>query len=144
MPAQHIEHGLSHHPLYKTWGAMRRRCNSVTCPRYPDYGGRGITVCKRWDNFALFLQDMGEKPEGSTLDRIDNSRGYSPDNCKWSTYTEQNSNRRFKLQGVHQEKGRSGWRAELKVNGNRVLCKRFKTRNEALAARKEAEIAYGR
>lgn len=88
-------HGLSKkHPLYNTWTAMRERCNCPSNKMYKYYGERGITVCERWDDFTVFVSDMGNRPAGTSLDRIDNSKGYSHDNCKWATRVEQNTNRR--------------------------------------------------
>jgi hypothetical protein len=69
---------------YYSWTGMRKRCNQKNCEDYKDYGGRGITVCERWDSFENFLADMGKAPEGHSLDRIDVNKGYSPENCKWS------------------------------------------------------------
>jgi hypothetical protein len=91
-------HGLADkHPMYQTWLGMRARCNNKKHVSYRNYGGRGITVCERWNKFENFYADMGDRPEGLSLDRVDNSRGYSPENCKWSTASEQRSNSR----GVH-------------------------------------------
>jgi hypothetical protein len=74
---------------------MRTRCFNTSRAEYPLYGGRGITVCERWKNsFAAFLEDMGERPDGHTLDRIDMNSGYEPGNCRWATATEQSRNRR--------------------------------------------------
>ena len=85
----------SRHPLYSTWSNMKGRCYNPNRPVYKYYGGRGIKVCDRWKNsFKLFLKDMGERPEGCTLDRINNDGNYEPTNCKWSTTVEQNKNRR--------------------------------------------------
>ncbi len=90
-------HGLSQHELYRTWVGMNNRCSSPTNKDYPNYGGRGITVCERWQaSFPDWLADVGGRPTPKhSIDRIDNSRGYEPGNVKWSTITEQNRNRRM-------------------------------------------------
>jgi hypothetical protein len=89
---------------YQAWADMRNRCNNTRHRRYSSYGGRGIVVCERWDSYELFLEDMGLKPEGLTLERLDNNLGYGPENCKWATYREQNVNTRrtryFEIDGV--------------------------------------------
>lgn len=81
-------------PTYKSWSSMKSRCNNKNNESYPNYGARGITVCEKWNDFKIFYEDMGLKPDGLTLDRIDNSKGYFKDNCRWSTIKEQNNNKR--------------------------------------------------
>lgn len=79
---------------YNSWRAMKSRCNNKNDKDYPDYGGRGITICKEWSLFINFLLDMGERPIGKTLDRIDVNSLYSKDNCRWLSVAEQNKNKR--------------------------------------------------
>ena len=82
-------------PEYRAWAKMRARCNDPNDKQYCDYGGRGITVCERWQHsFENFIADMGDKPEGLALDRENNSLGYSPDNCRWTTNSRNNRNKR--------------------------------------------------
>lgn len=88
-------HGQAHSPTYCSWGNMVQRCTNEKMSGYARYGGRGITVCERWKNsFEAFFADMGPRPEGMTLDRINNSLGYEPGNCRWATRAEQMKNTR--------------------------------------------------
>lgn len=88
-------HGMTGTPTYETWRGMRERCERPDNHRYSSYGGRGIKVCDRWMNsFENFLADMGERPDGMTLDRIDVNGNYEPGNCKWATDAEQRMNKR--------------------------------------------------
>jgi hypothetical protein len=89
------KHGKSKSKEFNIWNKMIQRCTNPNNPSYKDYGGRGIVVCDRWMEFIVFMEDMGDRPSAThSLDREDNERGYSPDNCRWATKKEQSNNRR--------------------------------------------------
>ncbi len=98
----HATQGIS--PTYHSWSSMVARCTNPNNARYASYMGRGITVDPRWLEFETFLADMGEKPDGTSLGRIDNNKGYYPKNCRWETQKQQQRNRRnnriLELDGV--------------------------------------------
>ena len=87
------KHNLCDSQTYHTWENMIQRCTNLNVRLYQNYGGRGIEVCGRWLKFENFLEDMGERPYGTTIDRIDNDGNYEPANCRWSTYFTQRRNR---------------------------------------------------
>ena len=89
-------HGKRHTRLYNSWAAMKQRCTNQNAINYPNYGGRGITICEEWLNsFEQFANDMGDPPTNKhSIERIDNNLGYCKENCKWATREERNSNKR--------------------------------------------------
>lgn len=117
-----------HHPYYRVWERMKHRCYSQSSNSYPRYGGRGITVCDRWKaSLANFVEDMGPRPEGATLDRIDNNKGYCPENCKWSTRQEQASNRRDNVNVTFNGKTQTAeaWAREYGLSGAAIVIARL-------------------
>jgi len=127
MRAKRLTHGLTGTPTRGVWDHMKTRCYNKNSKDYKNYGGRGITVCERWLVFENFLEDMGQKPKYLTIERKDNNKGYSPDNCKWATMKEQQRNRRNNLIIKYQGKSQclSAWAEELGLHRG-ILRRRLK------------------
>jgi len=112
-------------PVYQVWLTMRRRCDSPNVPSYHLYGGRGIKVCSRWEKFTNFAEDMGERPLGAQIERIDNNGDYEPNNCRWASRKEQCRNRKtnkiITINGV--SKCLADWVHESPVSKNTILSR---------------------
>ena len=141
-------HGMSGTSTYKSWSKMKERCylESYAEPEY--YRDRGIVVCDRWINsFENFLEDMGERPDGMTLDRIDVNKGYFKENCRWADPTIQAYNSRKRSDntsgrtGVHANK-KGGWDAFITYYKETIKLANNVSFEEACKAREDAEIKY--
>ena len=135
-------HLLSKHRFYNKWNGMMQRCYNEKADSYIHYGGRGIKVCDEWHDVKSFIKWIEETyVEGHTLDRIDNDKGYSPDNCRWVNKTIQSINRR-KLKsnksgyvGVYWNKITNKWSSSIKVNKKQIRLGHFKDKMDAVKAR---------
>lgn len=149
MPKLKLVEGFksSDHPFYGTWSNMRDRCNNPNNKDYKFYGAKGIKVCFRWDlfeNFVFDLNSLGMKPNGFTLDRIDSSKDYCIENCRWASKMKQARNQKIKhsnksgVSGVNKTKD-GGYMSRITNEGGRIYLGYFKTLEEAIEARIKAE-----
>ena len=138
--------GQTEHPLYNTYGGMKKRCLQENDKDYYRYGGRGIKICDRWlgvDGFFNFIDDMGERPEGYTLDRIDSEGDYSPENCRWADINTQGLNKRnVKHRGVIFYESLNKYRVRISVDKINYELGMFEDLEEAIEVRKQAELKY--
>lgn len=111
-------HGKSRSRTYRIWNKIKERCQDHNNKSYENYGARGIKICDRWRKYENFIADMGECPEGLTIERIDNDKGYFPNNCKWATRKEQNNNTRANriLEFKGQRKTLAQWSELVGIN----------------------------
>lgn len=132
--------------IYWVWGDMVSRCTCQNHPSYKNYGGRGITVSDEWRDSRNFFRDMAPRPAGMHLDRIDNSKGYSKENCHWVTRLQNNKNKRVyraSKTGISGVTPRvKAFRAVLRHKGKVVLLQDFRDFFEACCARKSAENIF--
>lgn len=142
-------HGMRKTPTYKTWCSMKERCLNPNSNSYEGYGSDGISIHQPWiECFENFLKDMGERPGGTSLDRIDPSKGYAPDNCRWADASNQAFNKTLKVTntsgktGVSYNAKRGKWVATITRNYETVYLGSFKDKKSAVDARLAAEMKY--
>jgi hypothetical protein len=148
MALRTTKHGKAHSKEYTAWEGMIQRCNNPMSLSYKNYGGRGITVCEQWLQFEAFFSDMGDAPNGMSLERIDVNGNYCKDNCKWADCCIQSFNQRQKKSntsgrtGVRFYKSRGKWVATIGVDRKPIHLGYFVSFEEACAAREAAELKY--
>lgn len=148
LSALQTKHGMHGTPTHKSWTKMKERCLSECYKEKEYYQDRGITICQEWiDSFEAFYADMGERPEGTSLDRIDPNKGYCKENCRWADLTIQAYNRRMNTNntsgrtGVYQLKN-GNWQAIIAHYKERITLAYDVSYEEACKAREEGELKY--
>ena len=121
-------HGFARHPVYKVWASMLQRCTNQKDKYFENYGGRGISVSREWESFSNFIHDMGIPEKGMTLDRIDNDKGYSKENCRWATRNEQMRNNRKNINITFngETKCVKDWATSLGFSSGQSITRRLK------------------
>ena len=146
--ANRTTHGLSSSRTNVIYKSMIQRCHNPNQVSYGDYGGKGILVCNRWrESFENFLEDMGEVPDGLSLDRKDNNFGYFKDNCRWASLGTQMFNQKIRSDNTSGKTGvrlveRDLWESRISFEKKIIIQGRFNTYEEAVSAREAAELKY--
>ena len=141
-------HGMTHTRTYSIWEGMKRRCRPDLAESFPYHAGKGITYCEAWEKFENFYNDMGQAPDGMSLDRIDVNGNYCKDNCRWATNSVQGYNKGLDpnntsgKSGVSFYKQQGKWSAEIHVNNEHIRLGMFVNLEDAIKAREEAELKY--
>jgi len=129
---------------YQCWQDIKQRCRNPNNKYFKDYGGRGISICKEWENdFCQFVKDMSKRPEGMSIDRIDNDKGYNKENCRWATRTQQSRNTRLTNKdtaGIYFQDGK--FVAQITVSHRTIKIGSFENLEDAKHARSEAVNRY--
>ena len=147
---KHEFHGMHLSSEYISWDSMKQRCHNKNSPSYHRYGAVGITVCDRWrDSFKNFIEDMGKRPKGYTLDRIDGTKGYSIDNCRWADWHTQSINTRLQTRNKTGYKGvyfrEDTGKYSVKITHYKKVIyigNAYEDLEEAISARLMAEAVY--
>lgn len=146
-----VTHGKTTTKAYGTWEGMLQRCHNPNASNYSEYGGRGITICEDWlgaEGFANFYKDMGERPEGMSLDRMDVNGNYCKENCRWETPSVQGFNQRKSSNntsgrtGVSWNRQKQMWDAYIMKDRKKINLGRFENKEEAIFAREQGELKY--
>lgn len=151
--ANSTKHGRYGSPTHFSWQTMKQRCQNPNAPEYEMYGGGGVTICARWlekgyKGFINFLEDMGERPEGTSLNRINGAKLYSKETCEWATLSVQAfdqtimSNNTSGVTGVYFVKKNNCWNAKISKECVNYNLGYFKTKEEAIEVRLAAELKY--
>jgi hypothetical protein len=143
------KHSASKTSTYKSYNQMRQRCLNLVCPHYHKYGGAGITICTRWqESFENFLEDMGERPEGTSLNRIHGAPVYSKETCEWSSISIQSYDQKLRsdntsgVAGVGYSKTQAKWSAYIHVDKKPKFLGYFISKEDAIEKRRSAELQY--
>lgn len=134
-------HGMTKTPEYRAWASMRQRCANPKSARYDNYGGRGISVCDRWQSFEAFFADMGPRPTSEhSIDRIDNDGNYEPGNCHWATRSEQQQNKRAYPADNRLKRGAEHWTARDPERAREVARRNIAASHKRGSANNKARL----